>query len=98
MTHHKKGSGVNRGGRPSLFTPERLVSLFRRIAEGLPRDRAAEEAGISKRTLQRWIKAGRAGDPRYADLAEAVTTAERLASWGRDIAPITLKLLKRGMI
>ncbi|MEW4568519.1 helix-turn-helix domain-containing protein [Tautonia sp. JC769] len=98
MTHHKKGRSTNRGGRPSIYTPGRLVSLFRGIAEGLTRDEAAEAAGISKRTLQRWIKSGRAGDPRFADLAEAVVTAERLAGWGREIAPIALKLLKRGII
>ena len=80
MTHHKKGNHTgNQGGRPSLYTPARLVALFRGIADGLSRDRAAEEAGISKRTLQRWMKAGRAGDARYAELAEAVATADRLA-------------------
>lgn len=80
MPHHNKGNHTgNQGGRPSLYTPSRLVALFRGIADGLPRDRAPEAAGISKRTLQRWIKAGRAGDARYAEVAEAVVTAERLA-------------------
>jgi hypothetical protein len=99
MPHHKKGNqGGNQGGRPSLYTAARLVALFRGIADGLSRDRAAEAAGISKRTLQRWIKAGRAGDPRYAELAEAVATAERLAGWGRSILPVAQELFRRRVI
>ncbi|QDV34742.1 hypothetical protein ElP_26370 [Tautonia plasticadhaerens] len=85
----------NQGGRPSLNTPSRLVALSRGIADGLSRDRAAAEAGISKRTLQRWIKAGRAGDPRYVGLAEAVATAERRGDWGREIAPTFREQFRR---
>jgi len=99
MPHYKKGNrSGNHGGRPSLYTSSRLVALFRGIADGLPRDRAAEAAGISKRTLQRWIKAGRAGDPRYAELAEAIATAERLAGWGWSILPVARELFRRRVI
>jgi hypothetical protein len=96
MPHHEKGNlSGNQSGRPSLYRPACLVALFRGIADGLSRDRAAEAAGISKQTLQRWLKAGRAGEARYAELAEAIATAERLAGWGQEIAP-TFRALLRG--
>ncbi|WP_145272956.1 hypothetical protein [Tautonia plasticadhaerens] len=80
MPHHNKGNlSGDQGGRPSLDTPGRLVALSWGIVEGLSRDQAVEVSGTRKRTSQCWIKAGRAGDPRYVGLAEAVATAERRA-------------------
>ncbi|QDV32356.1 hypothetical protein [Tautonia plasticadhaerens] len=99
MQHYKKGNQAgNQGGRPSLDTPGRLVALSRGIVEGLSRDRAAEAAGTGKRTLHRWIKAGRAGAARSAELAEAVATAEPLAGWGRSILPVARELIRLRVI
>ena len=98
MRHHKKGRDAppNRGGRPCAFTPARLVALFRAVADGESREDAARSAGISKRTLQRWIKAGRDGDERFVELAAALATAEQLAGWGQAAGKAIIALSRRG--
>jgi hypothetical protein len=54
-------------------------------------DDAARAAGIAPSTFWRWIKAGRAGDPRFAELARLVQRqhAEYEAKYATDASPVS---------
>lgn len=63
--------------RPSKLTPERQARLCEAIGAGLPRERAAEWAGIGSSTFFRWLERGRtATSGRYREFWEAVEQAE----------------------
>jgi len=49
-----------RPGRPSLLTPERVDAIARAAAVGVPTALAAEGAGVSRSTIDRWMARGRA--------------------------------------
>lgn len=49
-----------RPGRPSLLTPERIDAIVRAAAVGVPTVLAAEGAGVSRSTIDRWMARGRA--------------------------------------
>ena len=56
-------------GRPSDYTPETVESLLRFVAAGLPLERAAAGAGVTKETLYDWKKT-------FSDFSDAVAPAE----------------------
>lgn len=66
------------GTGPALkLTPTLAVGLCERVASGLTPNQAARSMGISKRTIQRWIRLG-AEDPasRYGALCHYLRAAE----------------------
>ena len=67
----------NRGGRPSKFTTETAVKLAVSLARGARVERAARDAGVGVATAYRWLALSRAGDPRYAALADAACRPRR---------------------
>lgn len=56
--------------------PEVKRKLLEAIRSGATYEIAAKYAGIGRSTLHRWLAAGRAGDPDYLELAQAVDEAE----------------------
>lgn len=80
----------DRGGRPSKFTPQTALAIVADISEGRTRDNAAEAAGVGASTLYRWLQRGRAGDPRYADLARAIQGAQNGSRFGRALAEFVI--------
>ena len=56
-------------GRPSDYTPQTVESLLRFVAAGLPLERAAAGAGVTKETLYDWKKT-------FSDFSDAVAHAE----------------------
>ena len=67
----------NRGGRPCRYTPFVVATLMGALARGESIEEAAEAAGIGTTTLYRWLAASRAGDTRFAALADAVDAVHR---------------------
>jgi DNA-binding phage protein len=53
------------------------------LARGGSLEEAADAAGIGTTTLYRWLALSRAGDPRFARLAEAVDAVHRGSVNGR---------------
>lgn len=88
MTGENREDG-ERLGRPCALTPEVRAKLLRALKLGLTRTAAASVAGISGRTLRRWVERGEKGEEPFADLLEAVEVAE-----GRAQGRITLGLIK----
>jgi hypothetical protein len=62
----------NRGGRPCRYTPFVITSVMATLARGGSLEKAADAAGIGTTTLYRWLALSRAGDARFAALADAV--------------------------
>jgi hypothetical protein len=62
----------NRGGRPCRYTPFVVTTLMAALTRGESLEKAADAAGIGTTTLYRWLALSRAGDARYARLADAV--------------------------
>lgn len=60
-------------GRQSIITQEIADILIAGAQAGLQRDTIAEEAGITRDTLYRWLRLGRQGIQPYADLERAMT-------------------------
>jgi hypothetical protein len=71
------------GGRPSRLTVAVALALMRHVGQGEPLEDAARRAGIGPSTLWRWLAAGRAGDPRFVALVEALDQTRR----GRGLGP-----------
>jgi hypothetical protein len=71
---------TTRGGRPTKFNPDRARRAVVLARASERRIWIARAIGVSKRTLQEWIRRGRAGDPVFADWAEAF---DRATEWGR---------------
>lgn len=74
-------------GRPSKFTPERIETLLRHIAEGNYIDTACRLADVDYTTIRHWVMLGeRDGKGQYWEfakqlkLAEAQAEADRVAS------------------
>jgi hypothetical protein len=67
----------NRGGRPCRYTPFVVTSLMAALARGETLEKAADAAGIGTTTLYRWLALSRAGDARFAKLADAVDDVHR---------------------
>lgn len=68
-------------GRPGIssFTPETREKILGALRAGNYRVAACKFAGISVDTFGRWIKAGNAGEERFAEFAEQVKQAEAQA-------------------
>jgi hypothetical protein len=62
----------NRGGRPCRYTPFVVTTIVAALARGESLEKAADAAGIGVTTLYRWLALSRAGDARFARLADAV--------------------------
>jgi hypothetical protein len=74
-----RGSGL-RGGvmaRPCKMSVPLALRLAVALHAGLPVPEAARAAGLGRTTLYRWLAAGRRGDPRFRDLADAVALLRR---------------------
>ncbi|QDV34405.1 helix-turn-helix domain-containing protein [Tautonia plasticadhaerens] len=76
--------------RPTKFTPEIGESVLRHLASGRSRRETVEALGIGRRTLQDWLRRGRAGEPGLAAWAERVDRVATLmhrqrvrATWDR---------------
>lgn len=52
------------GGRPSKLTPETQRKIVAAVKDGTPFKYAALAAGVSRKSLERWMKAGRLGKNR----------------------------------
>lgn len=52
-----------RTGRIPKLVPEAHASIVRAISVGVPRELAAERAGVHRATLFRWLARGRADRP-----------------------------------
>lgn len=68
-------------GRPGIssFTPETQEKILNALRAGNYRVAACKFAGISVDTFGRWMKAGNAGEERFAEFAEQVKQAEAQA-------------------
>lgn len=68
-------------GRPGIssFTPETREKILNALRAGNYRVAACKFAGISVDTFGRWMKAGNAGEERFAEFAEQVKQAEAQA-------------------
>lgn len=66
----------------SQHTTDKLLSAKRL---GLTDAASAQEAGITPRTLYRWLERGRKGHPRYQDFVRSYYDAE-LDGWNTQLA------------
>lgn len=94
-------------GRPSSFTPEKTTLILGHVRQGCYLTAAAEAAGVSRRTVQRWLRRGlRPGeaDRSYREFrhayrqarAEARIELERCVHGAGKINPeLALKKLER---
>lgn len=53
------------------------LELVRQVGQGESLEGAARKVGIGPTMLRRWLSAGRAGDPRFSALVEAIDRAQR---------------------
>lgn len=70
-------------GRPSTFTPERAKLILSLITDGVYLTEAAAEAGVSKSTVQRWIRHGKrtgAANQAYQEFRNGYAQARAKAS------------------
>ncbi len=71
------------GGRTSKLTPEVQASIVQSVMAGVPQEQAAARAGITERTLYRWIRAGtKARSGVFCQFCQAIKKAhaERMAA------------------
>lgn len=66
----------SRGGRPTLYTLPRVLTILAALFDGASRADAARRAGVGASTFYVWLQLGRRGHPTYAPLAEAVANVE----------------------
>lgn len=68
-----------KGKPPNLtkFTPERVAVIFEALHKGYPKSTAAELAGVTRQTVDNWIKKGQAADEKLSDLEEISDEEER---------------------
>src|SRR3954451_5857658 len=78
------GSSPDRAGRLQTMTgrepkldDDRQARILKDLAEGQTRACAAERAGISERTLLRWMARGRKGEEPFLAFMSGVKKAER---------------------
>ncbi len=62
-------------GRPSKFNPELLDTICKGVRLGLSYERAAENAGVGRTILHRWMTAEAAGDLRFRGVTDALAKA-----------------------
>lgn len=55
--------------RPFTFSKEKADRLIEMIRNGATHEQAARAVGITRSTMQRWLREGRNGVPRFANLA-----------------------------
>ena len=55
--------------RPFTFSKEKADRLIEMIRNGATHEQAARAVGITRSTMQRWLREGRKGVPRFANLA-----------------------------
>jgi hypothetical protein len=73
----------SKGGRPTLYTVPRVLTIVAALFEGASRAEAARRAGVGASTFYGWLQLGRAGDPTFAPLAEAVANVEKSGRFNR---------------
>jgi hypothetical protein len=66
----------SRGGRPTLYTLPRVLTILAALFNGATRADAARRAGVGVSTFYVWLQLGRQGHPMFAPLAEAVANVE----------------------
>src|SRR4051812_39074076 len=66
----------SRGGRPTLYTLPRVLTILAALFNGASRADAARRAGVGVSTFYVWLQLGRRGHPAFAPLAEAVASVE----------------------
>src|SRR4051812_19477353 len=66
----------DRGGRPTRFTTDTAIALAAALSRGQTPEAAAASTGLGSSTVFRWLALGRAGNPRFAALAELARQAE----------------------
>jgi hypothetical protein len=81
MHTEKKSGRRGKGGRPPKWTPEVALRLGEALGRGCWPWDAAGQAGIGKSTLRRWLRAGVAGDPRFASLVQMCDKAWTRHPW-----------------
>ncbi len=84
----------NPGGRPSKFDVGTALAIVAGVRQGKPRDEAAKRAGVGASTLYRWVQSGKAGDPAFVPLVDALRQADRArldSSLARDYARLVLR-------
>lgn len=75
MSHTTRESRA--GGRPSLFTEERVEKILKALRQGMPYKQAAAYGGISYDTLNRWRNSGEAGaSEELSEFCNAMKEAE----------------------
>jgi len=63
--------------RETKFDPDRAKSILADLATGNTRACAAGRAGVTDRTLRRWIARGKTGRKPYVSFVSAIKKAER---------------------
>jgi hypothetical protein len=72
----------NRGGRPTVMTPEVIADLAIALKSWRSPGLAAQQVGIGESTCWRWARQARAGDPRFAWMLPLLPKPEeRPATW-----------------
>jgi hypothetical protein len=85
----------NLGGRPPKFTTANVLAILARLASGMARDDAARASGVSRSTLAEWMAKGKAGEPVYADFANAVRAMESRSGLERIAGKIARGIVPR---
>ena len=85
----------NKGGRPCRYTPSVVTTLMAALARGVSLEEAADAAGIGTTTLYRWMALSRAGDARFASLADAVDAVHRASLDGRMVGSLLSAAARR---
>ncbi|MEW4568520.1 hypothetical protein AB1L88_11705 [Tautonia sp. JC769] len=60
----------NRGGRPTKFSAELGETIIDLLRQSVPRREIAARVGVGWRTLQEWLRRGRAGEEGFSTWAE----------------------------
>lgn len=73
---------VDKGGRPSKFTPERRAAILDSISMRIPYSLAAQANGIGERTLFDWLKQGEKDnnegiDSEFARFSQSIKNIEQ---------------------
>jgi hypothetical protein len=80
----------NRGGRPSKLTIETALKLGLALGRRNSVEYAANQAGVGRSSVYRWIAQGRSGDPRFATLVAMITKKRSDGGWkGWDLSSLS---------
>lgn len=86
-------------GRPSALTPARRTRVERELAAGATVEAAAQRVGVTKRTLMRWLAAGkvtRPGVPPPPVVPTGQSLAERLEQAEPGLVAAVIQAAQRG--